>query len=224
LRKLFCIKEVHSVALDEICEGTVGFLSFFNEFFSHNQSRDVQTRELDSQRRFQYPVCASIEIIRTASLENNAHPQNEKELNIKFIYVLELSGLKKDIEKMEYGIFSKPTYEIREYYGTEHEWLSNEENNLCVKKSHSAVDVHRQMLEFSVLQLFNSKATKENVISHYHQLCLNTPGTLRFYQHFQIISQNITEAGMCWSPSINLQNLKGQKEAATMPLKCVVKS
>jgi hypothetical protein len=186
LRKVLRIHQVKSVALDEICEGTVEFLSFLNELVSLNQSEvdGMHTLALVPQMRVQYPVCATVEIIRSASLEIDAPSLSQTELCIKFIYVLELSGLKRSTEKMEYGIFSKPTYEIREYYSTDNGWLANEEDNLCVARHRSAVNVHKKMLEFSFIRLFHSNATKENIISHYQELCLNTlaPGTRRSRQ------------------------------------------
>jgi len=184
-RKVLQIHQVKSVALDEICEGTVEFLSFMNELVSLNQSEaGMHTLALDPKMRVQYPVCATVEIIRSASLEIDAPSLSQTKHCIKFIYVLELSGLKRSTEKMEYGIFSKPTYEIREYYSTENGWLANEEDNLCVARHSSAVNVHKKMLEFSLIRLFHSNATKENIISHYQELCLNTlaPGTRRSCQ------------------------------------------
>jgi hypothetical protein len=193
LRKVLQIHPVTSVALDEICEGTVDFLSFLNKLFSLNQSEAdrMHTLDLDIQVRVQYPVCATVEIIRSASLEIDAPlPMSQKELRIKFLYVLELSGLKRSTEKMEYGIFSKPTYEIREYYSSENGWLANEENNLCVARNHSAVNVHKKMIEFSLIRLFYSNATKENITDHYQKLCLNTlePGTSRSGQMPSIVA------------------------------------
>jgi hypothetical protein len=144
----------------------------------------MHTLDLDLQMRVQYPVCATVEIIRSASLDIDAPPLGQSELCIKFMYVLELSGLKRSTEKMEYGIFSKPTYEIREYYSAENGWLANEEDNLCVARHRSAVNVHKKMLEFSLIRLFYANTTKENIASHYQELCLNTlaPGTHRSRQ------------------------------------------
>ena len=64
----------------------------------------------------------------------------------------------------------------------EEEWLANEDGNLRVKKNSSSVNVHKQMLEFSFIRHFHLKTTKEQILSHYQQLCLNTPGMLsKFY-------------------------------------------
>ena len=212
MRKLFRIKEIQFLALDDVCDGSADFLSFLNELFSL-QFRGDQTVDLDIQMKLQYPVCASVEIIKTASesLVTDVPPLlvEQAELKIKFMYVLELSGIKKSKDKMEYGIFSKPTYEIREYYSGEDEWLANEENNLCVKKNPSSANVHKQMLKYSLIRHFQSKATKEQIISHYQQCCFNTVGTVHFVNLvFLFSSAGILLIQVIWCENNFNQNRK----------------
>jgi hypothetical protein len=179
-KALFRINPVKTVSSEELCPEYSSFSEQFVKLFP--VCTTCKTEALN------YPVCASVEIVFA---KFNASPT---ELKIKFIYVLELDGHKvKKIQDLQSGISccelmkrqcwgSNHTYEIREYYGTEHGWLANEKYNPCVERNESAMKVHDTMLEFSLMQLFQSTSTNPSTYSKWCSSILRS-GTPNLHQN-----------------------------------------